>query len=143
MATDDDPQEADFAARVAAFAAGATVGVDVGDVVAGVGDLVAVNGIVDHAWIQLDVFDGPPPSPASLAGTSAAVQTVSQDTNPASQQWAGHWVGDKVVVDISIAPPANSGLGRSRRSPWHQRCYGDAAHHLYGPGQSGKPVGTA
>src|SRR5450755_304065 len=108
--TDDDPQEADFAAGVAAFAAGAAVGVGVGGVVTGIGDLAAVNGIVDHAWIQLDVFDGPPQSVPSLAGSSAAVQTVSQDTNAPSQQWAGHWVGDKVVVDISISGPANSGL---------------------------------
>jgi len=115
---DDDPNEADFAAGVAAFAAGAAVGAGVGGVVAGVvgaygagiGDLAALNGIVDDAWIQIDVFDGAPPSVPSLAGTSVPVQTVSQDTNAPSQQWAGHWVGDKVVVDISIPGPANSGL---------------------------------
>jgi hypothetical protein len=98
---DDDPQAADFAAASAAFGVGAAVGVGVGGLVAGVGDLVATTGVIDHAWIQIDLIDGAPANVGSIAGQSARAPTYAQDRNPSASDWSGHWVGNDVTVDIS------------------------------------------
>jgi len=99
---DADPQAADFAAGLASFGVGAAVGVGVGGLVAGVGDLAATMGVVDHAWIQIDLIDGAPHGGGSIAGQSAQNPSLSQDKAPTGE-WTGHWVGNAVDVDISAA----------------------------------------
>ena len=104
---DADPQAADFAAGLAAFGVGAGYGVGVGGLVAGVGDLAATTGVIDHAWIQIDLIDGAPKNVGSLAGQSASNPTRSLDKQPARDEWVGQWNGSGVTVNISsdAAPP--------------------------------------
>ncbi len=100
---DDDPQAADFAAGAAAFAAGATVG--------GVINLAASTGVVDHAWIQIDLLDGSPATHSNLAGQSEAT-TYTRNLAPTAAEWSGNWTADSILVQITPEVPAQSVRGR-------------------------------
>ena len=103
---DDDPQAADFAAGAAAFAAGATVG--------GVIDLAASTGVVDHAWIQIDLLDGAPATHSNLAGQTEAT-TYTRNLAPSAAEWSGNWTAD--AISVQITPEASTQSVRGRFVP--------------------------
>ncbi|WP_424192022.1 hypothetical protein ACMYR3_11125 [Ampullimonas aquatilis] len=100
---DGEQQAADFAAGTAAFL--------VGGPVAGVADLAALTGIVDHAWIRMDLLDGPPEAHHDLTGPSQPA-TYSRNLTPTAEEWTGHWSSNTVSIQIASDSTVNTEINR-------------------------------